>query len=104
MRQMYTVGTLFFGLALSIKMNALLYLPAIGFVLLQGLGVMRALRQSLLVLQLQVLFQTTLIALADSASACLLVRFFSTTLGPISQMPLTFLEFSITNGLSIGVL
>lgn len=54
-RRIFIAGTLFYSLALSVKMNALLMLPAVGFVLVQGLGVGKAIRHATIILQLQLL-------------------------------------------------
>lgn len=54
-RKHYYAGTILFSLSLGIKMNALLYLPAIVLILIQGTGVRPALRHGLLMIQIQAL-------------------------------------------------
>lgn len=53
-RKSNTLGSVAFSLAVSVKMNALLYLPGIAMLLIQTLGIRRSLRQALVMLQLQV--------------------------------------------------
>lgn len=43
-----------YSLGVGVKMSLLLALPAVGIVLLQALGLQRAIRQAVLMLQLQV--------------------------------------------------
>ncbi|ORY85738.1 glycosyltransferase [Protomyces lactucae-debilis] len=52
-RRNYLLGSLFFSFALSVKMNALLYLPAIIMILLQAVGVGKSVRHGLLILAIQ---------------------------------------------------
>jgi alpha-1,3-mannosyltransferase len=49
----FLLGTIFFSLATSIKMNALLYLPAIIMILLQTVGTGKSVRHALLFLAIQ---------------------------------------------------
>lgn len=53
-RRMWTVGSVVYSLGVGVKMSLLLALPAVGIVLLQALGLQRAIRQAVLMLQLQV--------------------------------------------------
>jgi alpha-1,3-mannosyltransferase len=53
-KKLWTVGSVSYSWALGIKMSVLLALPAMGVILVQAVGVGRALRQALLVGQLQV--------------------------------------------------
>ena len=53
-RRMWTVGSLVYAAGVGVKMSLLLALPAVGIVLLQALGLQRAIRQAVLMLQLQV--------------------------------------------------
>ncbi|KAI9770583.1 MAG: dolichyl-P-Man:Man(5)GlcNAc(2)-PP-dolichol alpha-1,3-mannosyltransferase [Geoglossum simile] len=54
-KRVWTIGSVAYSWALGIKMSVLLALPAIGIILVQAVGVGRALRQALLISQLQVL-------------------------------------------------
>ncbi|WPH04418.1 Hypothetical protein R9X50_00730900 [Acrodontium crateriforme] len=54
-RRMWTVGSVAFSLGLGVKMSLLLALPAVGIVLWQGMGRNRALRQAMLIGQVQLL-------------------------------------------------
>lgn len=54
-RDNYILGSLFFSLALSVKMNALLYIPAIALILIQGRGVFVAVKHAFIMLQIQVI-------------------------------------------------
>lgn len=54
-RDNFVLGSLCFSLALGVKMNALLYLPAIILILVQGRGVFKAIRHFLIIIQIQVL-------------------------------------------------
>ncbi|KAF2143765.1 glycosyltransferase family 58 protein [Aplosporella prunicola CBS 121167] len=54
--RMWTAGSMLYSCAVGVKMSALLALPAVGFVLLQGIGQERALTQAGLIGQLQLLF------------------------------------------------
>lgn len=58
-RRMWTVGSVVYSLGVGVKMSLLLALPAVGIVLLQALGLQRAIRQAVLMLQLQVRFIMT---------------------------------------------
>lgn len=51
----YSLGSLFFTLSVSVKMNSLLYLPAIGLILIQGRGVAKALQNLAIMVQVQIL-------------------------------------------------
>ena len=62
-RRMWTVGSLAYSWGVGVKMSLLLALPAMGVVLLQALGWQRALRQALLMGQLQV-------SIVHSSSSC----------------------------------
>ncbi|KAI9728598.1 MAG: dolichyl-P-Man:Man(5)GlcNAc(2)-PP-dolichol alpha-1,3-mannosyltransferase [Cirrosporium novae-zelandiae] len=53
-RRLYTLGCLAYSWGLGIKMSLLLPLPAIGFVLVQNVGVKRAIRLGVIIAQLQV--------------------------------------------------
>lgn len=53
-RRMWTVGSVAYSWGVGVKMSLLLALPAVGIVLFQALGVQRAVRQALLMGQLQV--------------------------------------------------
>lgn len=53
-RRLWTVGSMAYSLGLAVKMSLLLALPAIGMVLWQGMGRNRALRQAMIMGQLQV--------------------------------------------------
>ena len=53
-RRLWTAGSLAYSFGLGVKMSLLLALPAIGMVLWQGMGRNRALRQAMLMGQLQV--------------------------------------------------
>ncbi len=53
-RRMWTVGSMVYALGVGVKMSLLLALPAVGIVLLQALGLRRAIKQAMLMLQLQV--------------------------------------------------
>lgn len=53
-RRMWTVGSVLFSFGLGVKMSLLLALPAVGAVLLQGMGRDRALKQAVLMGQVQV--------------------------------------------------
>lgn len=52
--RMWTVGSLVYAWGVGVKMSLLLALPAVGIVLLQALGLQKAIRQAMLMLQLQV--------------------------------------------------
>ncbi|KAI7486942.1 Dol-P-Man:Man(5)GlcNAc(2)-PP-Dol [Hortaea werneckii] len=54
-RKLWTVGSVVYSFGLGVKMSVLLALPAIGIVLWQGMGRDRALRQAMLIVQVQVL-------------------------------------------------
>ncbi|EMC91608.1 glycosyltransferase family 58 protein [Baudoinia panamericana UAMH 10762] len=54
-RRLWTVGSLAYSFGLGVKMSLLLALPAVGMVLWQGMGRDRALRQAMLMGQMQVL-------------------------------------------------
>ena len=53
-RRMWTVGSVLFSFGLGVKMSLLLALPAVGAMLLQGMGRDRALKQAVLMGQVQV--------------------------------------------------
>lgn len=53
-KRMWTLGSVAYSMGLGVKMSLLLALPAIGMVLWQGMGRDRALKQALLMGQLQV--------------------------------------------------
>lgn len=53
-RRLWTLGSLAFSVGLGVKMSLLLALPAVGVVLWQGMGRDRALRQAILMGQVQV--------------------------------------------------
>lgn len=53
-KRLWTVGSIAYSAGLGVKMSLLLALPAIGVVLWQGMGRDRALRQAILMSQLQV--------------------------------------------------
>jgi alpha-1,3-mannosyltransferase len=53
-KRVWTIGSVAYSWALGVKMSVLLVLPAIGVILVQAVGVGRALRQALLIGQLQV--------------------------------------------------
>ena len=53
-RRFWTVGSLAYSLGVGVKMSLLLALPAIGVVLWQGMGRNRALRQAMMMSQVQV--------------------------------------------------
>lgn len=53
-RKLWTVGSVIYSFGLGVKMSVLLALPAIGVVLWQGMGLDRALRQAMLITQVQV--------------------------------------------------
>jgi len=53
-RRWWTVGSIAYSLGLGVKMSVLLALPAVGIVLWQGIGRDRALRQAVLIAQIQV--------------------------------------------------
>jgi len=53
-RRMWTVGSMLFSFGLGVKMSLLLALPAVGPVLLQGMGRDRAMKQAVLMAQVQV--------------------------------------------------
>ena len=54
--RMWTIGSLAYAWGLGIKMNLLLALPAIGLVLLQAVGRDKALRQAMIMAQVQASF------------------------------------------------
>ncbi|KAK3113453.1 dolichyl-P-Man:Man(5)GlcNAc(2)-PP-dolichol alpha-1,3-mannosyltransferase [Teratosphaeriaceae sp. CCFEE 6253] len=54
-RRLWTVGSLAYSFGLGVKMSLLLVLPAVGVVLWQGTGRNRAMRQAVIIGQLQVL-------------------------------------------------
>ncbi|KAI9721954.1 MAG: hypothetical protein M1812_001912 [Candelaria pacifica] len=54
-RRLWTAGSLFYALGLGIKMSLLLVLPAVGIVLLQAVFTRKALRQAMLMGQVQFL-------------------------------------------------
>ncbi|KAK5702603.1 dolichyl-P-Man:Man(5)GlcNAc(2)-PP-dolichol alpha-1,3-mannosyltransferase [Elasticomyces elasticus] len=54
-RRLWTIGTLAYSFGLGVKMSLLLALPAVGVVLWQGMGRDRALKQAVVMAQLQVL-------------------------------------------------
>jgi len=58
-RRLWTAGSLAYSLGLGVKMSLLLALPAIGVVLWQGMGRDRALRQAMIIGQVQVRTMTT---------------------------------------------
>lgn len=51
----FVLGSVLFSLALSVKMNALLYVPAVVMILIQGRGVLKAIRHISIIIQIQVL-------------------------------------------------
>jgi alpha-1,3-mannosyltransferase len=53
-KQQWTVGSVLYTCGLGVKMSLLLGLPAVGFVLLQGIGSERAITQAMLIGQTQV--------------------------------------------------
>jgi alpha-1,3-mannosyltransferase len=53
-RRLWTAGSLAFATAVGVKMSALLVLPAVVVVLVQGVGRERAITQGLLIGQMQV--------------------------------------------------
>lgn len=53
-KRLWTVGSLAYSFGLGVKMSVLLALPAVGVVLWQGMGRDRALRQAMLIGQIQV--------------------------------------------------
>lgn len=53
-RKLWTVGSVVYSFGLGVKMSVLLALPAVGVVLWQGMGRDRALRQAMLIGQVQV--------------------------------------------------
>ncbi|KAK7554228.1 Lethal(2)neighbour of Tid protein [Phyllosticta citricarpa] len=55
-KHLWTAGSVFYSLAVGIKMSALLALPSLGLVLLQGVGVDRALTQAMIMVYLQLVF------------------------------------------------
>jgi alpha-1,3-mannosyltransferase len=55
-RRHWTIGSLAYSIGLGVKMSLLLALPAVGVVLWQGMGRNRALRQAMLITQLQVCY------------------------------------------------
>jgi alpha-1,3-mannosyltransferase len=57
-KRMWTVGSVAYSLGLGVKMSLLLALPAIGIVLWQGMGRNRAVRQAMLIGQIQVSYTT----------------------------------------------
>ncbi|KAI9796849.1 MAG: dolichyl-P-Man:Man(5)GlcNAc(2)-PP-dolichol alpha-1,3-mannosyltransferase [Candelina submexicana] len=54
-QRMWTAGSVFYALGLGVKMSLLLVLPAIGIVLLQAVSAGRAVRQAMLIGQVQLL-------------------------------------------------
>ncbi|KAJ9644608.1 dolichyl-P-Man:Man(5)GlcNAc(2)-PP-dolichol alpha-1,3-mannosyltransferase [Coniosporium tulheliwenetii] len=54
-KRMWTAGSVVYSLGLGVKMSLLLVLPAIGVILLQGIGKDRAITQAMIIGQLQVL-------------------------------------------------
>lgn len=54
-RHQYMVGSIIYSLALSVKMNALLYLPGLALILVQARGVKAALRYAFVMIQIQVM-------------------------------------------------
>jgi alpha-1,3-mannosyltransferase len=53
-KRYWNAGTTFFTCALGVKMNALLIVPGVAFILLQALGVDRSVTQAMIVAQSQV--------------------------------------------------
>lgn len=53
-RRAWTIGTIAYSVGLAVKMSLLLALPAVGVVLWQGMGRDRALKQAVLIVQMQV--------------------------------------------------
>ena len=60
-RRMWTLGSLAYALSVGVKMSSLLVLPAVGALLLQAVGRDRALRQAIIMAQVQALLATPFI-------------------------------------------
>lgn len=74
-RRYWTVGSLAYSVGLGVKMSLLLALPAIGIVLWQGMGRNRALRQAMLMGQVQVCVLDPNLRLSlTSCRYCLAIR------------------------------
>jgi alpha-1,3-mannosyltransferase len=58
LRDRWTWGTTWFTLALSIKMNILLFMPALGILLLQRMGVWRTVKQLVWIVFVQLALAT----------------------------------------------
>jgi alpha-1,3-mannosyltransferase len=53
-KRMWTLGSMAYSMAVGVKMNTLLVLPAVGAILLQAVGRDKALRQAIIMAQVQV--------------------------------------------------
>lgn len=53
-KKMWTLGSMAYSMAVGVKMNTLLALPAVGAILLQAVGRNKALRQAMVMAQVQV--------------------------------------------------
>lgn len=53
-KRMWTLGSMTYSLSVGVKMNTLLVLPAVGAILLQAVGRDKALRQAMIMAQVQV--------------------------------------------------
>jgi alpha-1,3-mannosyltransferase len=53
-KRMWTLGSMAYSTAVGVKMNTLLVLPAVGIMLLQAVGRDKALRQAMIMAQVQV--------------------------------------------------
>ncbi|GAO46345.1 hypothetical protein G7K_0577-t1 [Saitoella complicata NRRL Y-17804] len=107
-RKAWTIGSVLYSLALSIKMNVLLLLPALGMILLQALGRDRAIRQAIIIAQIQVVLALpfTLSGFARSylAGAFEFTRafFYKWTVNWRSVSAETFLSKGFSRSLLIG--
>lgn len=53
-KRMWTLGSMVYSMSVGVKMNTLLVLPAVGAILLQAVGREKAIRQAMLMVQVQV--------------------------------------------------
>ena len=53
-KRMWTLGSMVYSVSVGVKMNTLLVLPAVGAMLLQAIGRHKAMRQAMIMAQVQV--------------------------------------------------
>ena len=106
-RRLWTAGSLAYSFGLGVKMSLLLALPAVGVVLWQGMGRDRALRQAVVMGQLQVGTQhigyhVTGILVLITCRSCSAIRFLLQTHGATFPAPLSSHASSCSSGRSTG--